>query len=127
MIEDPNLTLDILKIFAEPNTPWPANLSDKDITNRFTDVSKETIEYHLICAIDSGLLRGNYSRNASYGGTFYTFGWLEGLTVEGGEYVRNTNNPNILKMAKENLISAGLEFTTKNLIKVIDVVINNLL
>lgn len=127
MIENPNLTLDILKIFAETGTPWPANLSAADIKNRFQNVSWDTIEYHLICAIDSKLLHGNYSTNVAFDGTIYTVGWLDGLTVGGNEYVRNASNPKILKMAKEHLILAGIEITTKNLINVIEVVTNNLL
>ena len=128
MIEDPNITLGILKIFAESETPWPANLSDENIKDRFKDVSQDTIEYHLICAIDSRLLRGFYSKDVLLsGGTTYTFGWLDGLTVEGSEYVRNASNPKFMNMAKEHLKSAGLEITTKNLINVINVVMNNLL
>ena len=48
MIEDSNITLGILKIFAESETPWPANFSDENIKNRFKDVSGDTIEYHLL-------------------------------------------------------------------------------
>ena len=123
MIEDPNITLDILKYFASDEISWPANLDDRQIKNHFKNIPHRTVDYHLICAIDSELLRGAYTRHAVAGGAFYTFGRIDGLTVEGGEYVRNAAGSKVWDRAKCRLIEAGVEVTTQNLMLAIPEVI----
>ena len=127
MIEDPKLTLKILKYFASDEISWPANVDDRDLKNHFTDIPSDKVEYHLFCAIESGLLEGAFNRNATFDGAFYTFGRFDGLTVVGGEYVRNASSGNKWELVKEKLSTAGLEFTTRNAMLAMQNVIEELI
>ena len=48
MIEDPKLTLDILKYFAKDEVSWPANLDDREVKAYFKNISPNKVEYHLL-------------------------------------------------------------------------------
>ena len=61
------------------------------------------------------MLRGAYKRHAVASGAIYTFERLDGLTVEGGEYVRNAAKSKVWDRANGRLIEAGVEVTTQNL------------
>ena len=127
MIENPEITLKILKAFAQDDVPWPAKFTIEDITNWIDNCDRATIEYHLICAIDSGMLHGDYTKSTTFSGNIYTFGYFDGLTVEGGEYIRNFENSNIWNLAKDKLISEGITITTRNMLSAISVVVNDLI
>lgn len=106
MIEDPELTLKILTYFADDAVGFPANTDVQDLTGVFPDVPVDRLTYHVICAIDCGLLRGEYSQARVMEGAYYTVGFIDGLTQEGGEYVRATSNTKFLAQAQ--LISKAL-------------------
>ena len=127
MIEDPKLTLKILKYFASDDISWPANVDDRDLINYFTNIPSDKVEYHLYCAIESGLLEGEFRRNATFDGAFYTFGRLDGLTVVGGDYVRNASSGNKWELVKKKLSTAGLELTTRNAMLAMQNVIEELI
>ena len=127
MIEDPKLTLKILKYFASDDISWPANVDDRDLKNHFSHIPSDKVEYHLYCAIESGLLEGKFSRNAMSAGAFYTFGRLDGLTVVGGEYVQNASSGSKWELVKKKLSKAGLEFTTRNVMLAMQNVIEELI
>ena len=118
MIEDPNLTLEILKYFTRDEISWPANVDDRELINHFSDISSDKVKYHLYCAIESGLLEGQFTRNAMLAGAFYTFGNLDGLTPEGGEYVRMASSSSRWELIKNRITEAGLELTTRTAIQV---------
>ena len=118
MIEDPKLTLEILKYFARDEISWPANVDDRELTNHFSDISSDKVEYHLYCAIESGLLEGEFKRDAMLDGAFYTFGNLDGLTPEGGEYVQMASSSSRWELIKNRVTEAGLKLTTRTAIQV---------
>ena len=127
MIENPEITLKILRIYARDETPWPANYRVEDIVRLTDDFERNVIEYHLICAIESELLRGSVNRTSTFAGSVYTFGYIDGLTAKGGEYVCNSENPEVWNKAKDYLISEGLKITTDNLRIALSNVVQNII
>ena len=114
MIENTDLTLRILQHFAMEDVPFPANLSIEDLKNAFPNDNANSIEYSVICAFQSGLLSGHEPKAVhTFDGTMYTFGWFDGLTASGGEYVRNaaTHYDKAVNAIKD----VGLEITTSTI------------
>lgn len=115
MIEDPDLTLKILKHFARDDVGYPAHVSPNDLVKEFPGESRSRINYHVMCAIDCEFLRGKYDRVAAARGVAYTFGFIDGLTKAGGDYVRNSET-RLWDEAKKTIIEKGLAITTTHLI-----------
>ncbi len=127
MIENPEITLKILRIYARDETPWPANYCVEDIVRLTDDFERNAIEYHLICAIESELLHGSVNKTSMMDGNLYTFGYIDGLTAKGSEYVCNSENPEVWNKAKDYLISAGLKLTTNNLVTAVSDVVQDII
>ena len=126
MIENPEITLKILRIYARDETPWPANYCVEDIVRLTDDFERNVIEYHLICAIKSELLQGSVNKTSTLDGNLYTFGYIDGLTAKGSEYVCNSENPEVWNKAKDYLISAGLKITTDKSYTAVSNVVQNI-
>ena len=119
MIEDPKLTLDILKYFARDEISWPVNVTDRELKDHFKNIPPDKVEYHLYCAIQNDLLIGDFERYIKFGGgASYVFGNLDGLTPEGGEYVRMASSSSRWELIKNRITKAGLELTTRTAIQV---------
>ena len=119
MIEDPQLTLKILEYFAREDVGWPANKTFQDVSKMFPEESGERIQYHIICAIEGGLLKGTYRRTSTFQGVHYSVGTLDGLTKVGGDYVRKADSP-LWNQAKDLLANKGLALTTSHMLEAMD-------
>ena len=119
MIEDPQLTLKILQYFAQEEVGWPANKTFQDVSKMFPEESHERIQYHIICAIDGGLLKGTYRRTSTFQGVRYSVGILDGLSKVGGDYVRKASSP-LWNQAKDLLAKKGLALTTSHMLETMD-------
>ena len=89
MIEKPELTLNILQHFARDDVPYPSNLDPTDLHAAFSDQKPADIDYSIICAIQAGLLDGNISDASTMEGRNIVISSMDGLSQQGGEYVRN--------------------------------------
>ena len=116
MIEDPKLTLNILKYFASDDIGFPAHVKADDLLDHCHQVSKETLYYHLMCAIDNKLLIGKYSIITAFEGSAIRVGILEGLTPKGGDYVRDSDS-SLWEKARQSLIDKGIAVTTSRLVE----------
>ena len=118
MIEDPKFTLKLLQFFAQENIPWPANLTVTEVQQHFAtqSIGRDKVEYHLICAIELKLLHGFYNRTSTFDGAVYTFSYIDGLTVEGSNYVINASKSKLWEKAMQKLLEQGFEVTTKNVL-----------
>lgn len=88
MLEDPNVSLRILRYFAQDDVPYPANAEFDDVAAELSDIDKPTLAYHLKVCIDADLLDGNCVLTETFGGSELLFGWLHGLTSAGSDLVR---------------------------------------
>ena len=114
MIENTDLTLRILQHFAREDVPFPAQLQIHNLKTTFPNDNGNSIEYSVICAFQSGLLSGHEPKAIhSHSGTTYIFGWIDGLTASGGEYVRNAATH--YGKAVELIKGMGLEITTSSI------------
>ena len=114
MIEDPNLTRQILEYFAQDDVKFPANKSVKDdLTREFPDHELSHLEYHVMCAKKNGFLIVDIREVQIRDGTEFVFGSISGLTAKGGEYVRGSRSK-YWDEAKEKVFSKGLDLTTGN-------------
>lgn len=77
--------------------------------------STDTIEYHLMCAIDNELLIGKYRIITAFEGSAIKVGILQGLTPKGGDYVRDSDS-NLWEKARQSLIDQGIAVTTSRLV-----------
>ena len=128
MIEDPELTLEILRYFAQGDIGFPANKSDYDVHEAFQDKSFDEIQYHLYCALEAGLLHGkdpNECRIVAARGVGYSFGNIDGLTPLGGEYVRNAKS--FWLKAKIEIAKRKLPLTTTILNEMMRAMVQRLL
>ena len=114
MIEDPNLTRQILEYFAQDDVKFPANKTvGDDLTRAFPDHELSHLEYHVMCAKENELLIVDIRKVQIRDGTEFVFGSISGLTAKGGEYVRGSRSQ-YWGEAKKIVISKGLELTTGN-------------
>lgn len=114
MIEDPKLTLDILKYFASDHIGFPAHVKVETLLDHYPQ-GTDTIEYHLMCAIDNELLIGKYRIITAFEGSAIKVGILQGLTPKGGDYVRDSDS-NLWEKARQSLIDQGIAVTTSRLV-----------
>lgn len=120
MIEDIELTRKILELFASDDVGFPANLRvQTDLEENFPDIPLETLQYHIICAFECGLLHGSYDRNVMHDGIIYTIDFIDGLTASGGEYIRQSRSSH-LDTAKKLIQNAGAQITTSLLIEALN-------
>ena len=117
MIENPELTLKILRFFAQPDVPFPANFFAQDVFDKFPDEAQDEITYHVRCAKRAGLLEADMAEQTGISGMMLQIGCVYGLTHEGGEYVRCAANH--LEAAVKKLKEAGEEVTTGALVTVV--------
>ncbi len=120
MIEDPEITLEILEYFSRDEVPYPANKTVEDLLadDELSEVGRQKLEYHVHCAIQSGLLDGISEIDYLLDGPSLFLGYLLGLTQEGGEYVRNAQS-SFKKKAVEWIKTEGLPLTTQTLTDVL--------
>ena len=120
MIEDPDLSLRILQHFADDSVPYPSNFDFRtDLVPAFNDVAPETLAYHVHCCIRGGLLDGDTSIAAGFGNAEIVVGWMHGLTVAGGNYVRQAEALGFWQRALDRLSAAGVRPTTTALAQVL--------
>ncbi len=118
MIEDPNLTRQILEYFAQEDVTFPANkMVEDDLTEAFPNDELSRLEYHVMCAKENGLLIVDIRENPMMDGTVFVFGFISGLTAKGSEYVRGSRSKYWAEAWKQ-IKSKGMEVTTKLLIEV---------
>ena len=75
MIEDPDLTRQILEYFAQDDVEFPANKTvEDDLTEAFPKVELSRLKYHVMCAKENDLLIANIRENPMMDGTEFVFG-----------------------------------------------------
>ena len=117
MIEDPDLTRQILEYFAQDDVEFPANKTvEDDLTEAFPKVELSRLKYHVMCAKENDLLIANIRENPMMDGTEFVFGFISGLTAKGSEYVRGSRSK-YWDEARKRIASKGIEVTTKLLIE----------
>jgi len=120
VIEDPDLSLRILTHFAQPDVPYPSNLDFVDqLVPAFADVSPATLAYHVKCCMDAGLLDGDCRVETSFNHAEIVVGWMHGLTVTGGDYVRQATAPGFWQKALDRVRAVGVRPTTAVLVQVL--------
>lgn len=116
MIEDPDLTRRILEYFANDAIDFPANVQvEQHLSAEFPEIGVSSLQYHVVCAIENGLLRGDVERTSMLEGVIVTIGYIDGLSAKGGNYVRNSRTT-FWRQAWEKIESTGLEVTTERLV-----------
>ena len=118
MLEDPKLTLKILKYFARDDIGFPSNKGVDDLVKEIPEATtREQIVYHVICAEENGLLKA-YIHDDSVmgrGGRRYGISYMDGLTARGGEYVRASEG-RFWDEAWNYLHKQGSQVTTQTLL-----------
>ena len=116
MIEDPKLTLKILQYFARDEVDFPSNKTFADLAKEFPEEKQKgrTI-YHVVCAEMTGLLIAKYVDDSVMGpkGRGYLVAYMDGLTPEGGDYVRAAESKGVWDTARERIAKAGSPITTE--------------
>ncbi len=120
MIEDPKLPRDILECFAQDDVGFPADVMvQRELAKAFPDHDLPTLQYHVMCAFEGGLLMGTFEREQLADGTQIRIGHIDGLTAKGGNYVRDSRTT-LWGKAADKIRDAGLNVTTARLIDAID-------
>lgn len=118
MLEDPQLTLKILKYFARDDIGFPSNKTVDDLVKEIPgEAGREQIVYHVICAEENGLLRANIRDDSVLGkdGRRCEISYMDGLTAKGGEYVRASEGC-FWNEAWNYLQKQGSQITTQTLL-----------
>ena len=120
LIEDPRITLDILKYFARDEVGFPANVMvQRELDAAFPQYSLVTLTYHVFCAMKSGLLVvASYDIRDTHERAEINIGHIVGLTSAGSDYVRDSRTK-LWDTAMAKLTDAGLEATTGRLVEVL--------
>ena len=120
LIEDPRITLDILKYFARDEVGFPANVMvQRELDAAFPQYSLVTLKYHVFCAMKSGLLVvASYDIRDTHERAEINIGHIVGLTSAGSDYVRDSRTK-LWDTAMAKLTDAGLEATTGRLVEVL--------
>lgn len=118
MLEDTELTLEILRHFAKDEVPFPADLTESDIYDLFPDKDRGQVAYSLLCAKQAGLLMCSVSKSEPLSGPVrYAFVSIEGLTQQGGEYVRFAEDQTRVNGLIKSIKQKGWSVTTSLLIE----------
>ena len=123
MIENPELTLKILRHFARDDVPFPSNLADEDLYQVFPKEKPENIKYSLYCAIKTGLLKGSVIDTSTFDGDDYMISRIFGLSPKGGDYVRNAERH--FEKALDLIRKKGEAVTTSLLVQVVNQLVIN--
>ena len=123
MIEDPKLTREILEYFAQDNVGFPADKTIEDLKEAFPGDEPSRLEYHVVCALENGLLMGEFSQTKTYSRVFFTVGFISGLTSKGGDYVRESRSK-FWKDAWKKIQDQGIEVTTTRMLEVLPKIIS---
>ena len=120
LIEDPRITLDILKYFARDEVGFPANVMvQRELADAFPKYPLDTLRYHVFCAMESGLLVvASYDIRETGETAAIAIGNIVGLTSAGSDYVRDSRTE-LWDTAMKKLTDAGLEATTGRLVEVL--------
>lgn len=110
MIENPELTLNLLRHFARDDVPYPSNLEPADLYAAFPDQNPADIDYSVICAIQSGLLDGDILDASTFDGRNIFISHMDGLSQAGGEYVRHAASQ--YERAINEIQKTGIEVST---------------
>ena len=115
MIEDPKLTLKILQYFARDEIDFPSNKTFADLAKEFPEETEGKIFYHVVCAEMTGLLIAKLVDDSVMGpkGRGYLVSYMDGLTPEGGNYVRAAESNGVWDMAGGRIAKAGCSITTE--------------
>ncbi len=115
MIEDVELTRKILEYFAQEDIGFPANVTLEELCGIFNDRNEDEISYHLVCAEESGLLTADYTVTKTFDGHILTFGYISGLTAQGGDYVRYSQSHwgQALQVLREKKVAVTREILTE--------------
>ncbi len=124
MIEKPDLTLEILRYFAKDEVPYPANLQVSDIYAAFPGKDQCDVDYSIICAIQTGLLVGDYQEIKAFEGSSLVIGFLSGLSPSGGEYVRHAGNHygkaiSYLRKTNQAITTAAISSTVTRMVEIV--------
>ena len=117
MIEDPELSMRILRFFADDDIPYPSNLDFADLAVAFEDVGQPRLAYHVKCCMDAGLLDGD-CHTVMTSHAEILVGWMHGLSVSGGNYVRYADS-RLWKRALDRFRDSGVPVTTQALAAVL--------
>ena len=120
MTENPDLTLTILRHFARGDVGFPANITTDELAKQL-NCDLMNVEYHVYCAIESDLLKANYTVVPTFGARGYNFSFIDGLTPAGDAYVKaaHSGGGSVWLEAKQRLTDAGLKITTKLLVEML--------
>ena len=112
VIEEPNLTCEILEYFASDEVSYPANKTIEDLRSFFPGRSAACLSYHVLCAEEVGLLHAAITKKSSYGGVSLTIGYIDGLSPKGGDYVKQSKTK-FWGQAVEKIRETGATVTTQ--------------
>lgn len=114
MIENTELTLNILRHFARDDVPYPSNLQTSDLHAAFPEQGQADIDYSVICSIQSGLLDGGTLDESTLDGREIIISHMDGLSQKGGEYVRNAASQ--YEKAVNEIQKTGIKVSTEILV-----------
>ncbi len=114
MIENTELTLNILRHFARDDVPYPSNLCPSDLYAAFPNHDQANIDYSVICSIQAGLLDGGTLDASTLEGRSIIISYMDGLSQEGGEYVRNAASQ--YEKAVNEIQKTGIKVSTEILV-----------
>lgn len=92
MIENPELTLRILRYIAQDDVPFPANLTYEKLLEEFPDEKPGAVACSVILAYKANLLMGSGVHRTDYKSKAeaqFRIGLIDGLSPEGTFYVGN--------------------------------------
>ncbi len=97
MLENVDLSYQILQHLGKDETPFPANLKIEDIVELFPEYKEQEVLYSLYCCSDAGLLFSDEIKcfpNQMKRGSKLPFvgGLIYGLSAKGCELYRNCKN-----------------------------------
>ena len=118
MIEDVELTRNILELYADEDR-WPSAIGGSEIRQAFPKQSEQCLIAHVVWAADSGMFKGEaYYRTEFISGTQYDFGYPDGLSKAGSDYIQYARS-SLWERAKSNIQKQGVPLSTSLLAKVL--------
>ena len=110
VIENTELTLNILRHFARDDVPYPSNPTPRDLHAVFRDQKPADIDYSVICAIEAELLDGEIRPVSLLAAREIMIPYMDGLSQKGGEYVRHSASH--YERAVSKIRENGIEVST---------------
>ena len=125
MIEDIELTRKILETYADEDE-WPSKIEETDLRRAFPDVRDDILIAHLVWATDAGMFKGKgYYRVELMGGPEYGFGYPDGLSKVGSDYVHSARQSNLWEKGKKQIAEKGLPLSTSVMSRVLAKIIQD--